>query len=87
MPFTSARVLAQHFLTNVPTIKEILRRKRGSKRFLRTGSDFLAPAQKVVRFEASPEMLGKLHESEKNHFEGIATGDESWFQYSDSSDF
>jgi hypothetical protein len=45
---------------------------------------FLSPAQKVARVEASTEMLRILHESEENHFEGIATGDEFWLQHSDS---
>jgi hypothetical protein len=43
---------------------------------------FSAPAQKVARTEASTEILRNLHESEENHFEGISTGNESWFQYS-----
>jgi hypothetical protein len=43
---------------------------------------FLSPAQKVARVETSTEMLRIRHESEENHFEGIAADDESWFQYS-----
>jgi hypothetical protein len=43
---------------------------------------FLLPAQKVARDEASTEMLRILHESGENHFEEIATGNESWSQYS-----
>jgi hypothetical protein len=43
---------------------------------------YLSPAQKVGRVETSTEMLRILHESEESHFEGIATSDESWFQYS-----
>jgi hypothetical protein len=46
---------------------------------------FLSPAQKVGHVEASAEMLRILHESEENHFEAVATGDEPWFQYSDFS--
>jgi hypothetical protein len=45
---------------------------------------FLSPAQSIARGEASTEMLQILHESEENYFQGIATGDESWFQCSDS---
>jgi hypothetical protein len=42
----------------------------------------LFPAQKVARVQASTEILLIRHESEENRFEGIATGDDSWFQYS-----
>jgi hypothetical protein len=38
-----------------------------------------------VCFLTGTEMVRIRHESEENHFEGIATGDESWFQYSDPS--
>jgi hypothetical protein len=41
---------------------------------------FLSPAQNVARVEASTEMLRILHESEENHFEGMARGDQPWFQ-------
>jgi hypothetical protein len=48
-PFASARVIAQHFLTTVPTIQDILQRK-----FSRRGvPHFLSPVQKVARVEAS----------------------------------
>jgi hypothetical protein len=39
----------------------------------------------VARVEASTKMLRLVHESEKNHFKGIATGDEYWFEYYDPS--
>jgi histone-lysine N-methyltransferase SETMAR len=81
-PFASARELAHHFLTSVPTIKEILQRELGMKKFTRRWvPHFLSPAQKVARVEASTEMLRILHEAEENDFDGIATGDESWFRY------
>jgi hypothetical protein len=38
-----------------------------------------------VRVEAKKEMLRILHESETNDFDGIATGDESWFQHTTAS--
>jgi hypothetical protein len=41
----------------------------------------LSDAQKVAGVEAAKEMLRILHESEVNDFDGIATGDESWFQH------
>jgi hypothetical protein len=39
-------------------------------------------AQKAARVEASNEILRFLQGSEVNQFDGIATGDESWFRYS-----
>jgi hypothetical protein len=42
----------------------------------------LSRTQKVARVEGSTETLRILHEPEEDHFEGITTGDESWFQYS-----
>jgi hypothetical protein len=41
------------------------------------GVRFVSPS-KVARIEASTEMPQILHEWEENHFERIATGDESW---------
>jgi hypothetical protein len=67
---------------SVPKIKEIHQRELGSKNSRGTGYPSSAPAQKVARVEESTEMLRILHEPEENHFKGIATGDESWFQYS-----
>jgi hypothetical protein len=40
----------------------------------------LSDAQKVALVEASKETLKVLHESETNDFDGIAAGEESWFQ-------
>jgi hypothetical protein len=51
------------------------------KRFAVLGAPFISPAQKAACVETFIEMLRILHESEENHFEAIATGDESWFQY------
>jgi hypothetical protein len=51
-PFASARVIAQHFLTTVPTIKDILQRELGMKKFSwRWVPHFLSPAQKVARVD------------------------------------
>jgi hypothetical protein len=81
-PFASARVIAQHFLVSIPTVKEILQRELGMRKFARRWvPHFLSEAQKLARVKASKAMLDILRESETNHFEGIATGDESWFRY------
>jgi hypothetical protein len=42
---------------------------------------FLSPDQAIACVETSTEMLRILHESEEDHFEGVATGDEFWFQF------
>jgi hypothetical protein len=77
-PFASARVIAQHFLTTVPTIKDILQRELGMGKFSRGWvPHFLSPAQKVACVEASKTILRVLQDAESNDFEGIATGDES----------
>jgi hypothetical protein len=81
-PFANPRVIAQHFLTMVPTINEILQRELGMRKFSRRWVfHFLSPAQKVARVEASKTILRVLQEAESNDFEEIATGDESWFTY------
>jgi hypothetical protein len=41
--------------------------------------------QKVAPAEVAKEMLRILQESETNDFDGIATGNESWFQYTTTS--
>jgi hypothetical protein len=83
-PWSSVWTFAE-FLTSLLTIKEILQREPGLKRFSsRWVPHLLSPAQNVARVEASTDMPRLLHESEENHFERIATGDEIWFQYSHS---
>jgi hypothetical protein len=81
-PFASARVITQHFFTTVLTIKDIPQRELGVKKFSRRWvPHFLSPAQKVAPVEASKTILRVLQDAELNGFEGIATGDESWFGY------
>jgi hypothetical protein len=85
-PFASARVIPQHFLTMVPTIKDILQRELEMRQFSRHRvPHFLSPAQKVARVEASKTILRVLSDTESNDFEGIATSDESWSRYCYSS--
>jgi hypothetical protein len=42
---------------------------------------FLSPAQKIVRIEALKIILRVPQDAESNDFEGIATGDKSWFRH------
>jgi hypothetical protein len=45
----------------------------------------LGHPQKVARVEAATEILRILQESEVNDFDGIATGDDPWFQHTPAS--
>jgi hypothetical protein len=85
-PVLSARIIAKHFLTTASTVKEILQRKLGMRKFSRRWVHHsLSGAQKVARVEAAKEMFRILQESETNDFDSIATGDESWFQHTTAS--
>jgi hypothetical protein len=69
-PFASARLIAQHFLTTVPTIRDILQRELGMRKFSRRWvPHFLSPAQNVARVEASKTILRVLQDAESNDFE------------------
>jgi hypothetical protein len=62
-------------------IKDILQRELGMRKFSRSWAPhFLSPAQEVVRVEASKTILRVQQDPESNDFEGITTGDESWFR-------
>jgi hypothetical protein len=81
-PFASARAIAKHLLVTISTVRKILKRESGMEKFSRLWVPHsLSSAQKVSRVEPSKEMLNIRQESETNYFDGIATGDESWFQY------
>jgi hypothetical protein len=45
------------------------------------GAPFAVPAQKLVTVETLTEILRTLDASEESHFDGLATGDESWCQF------
>jgi hypothetical protein len=75
-------MIANHFLVNPHTVKEILQRELGMRKFSRRSVPHsLTSAQHVAHVDASIEMLRILQESEANDFDGVTTGDESWFQY------
>jgi histone-lysine N-methyltransferase SETMAR len=81
-PFASASMIAKHFLVNPHMVKEIIQRELRMRKFSRRWVPHsLTPAQKVPRVDTSIEMLRILQESEANDFDGVTTGDESWFQY------
>jgi hypothetical protein len=71
-PFTSARAIAHHFLTTVPTTKDILQRELGVRKFSRRWvRHFPSPPQKVARVEGSQTILRVVQDAESNDFEGI----------------
>jgi transposase len=56
--FASARVIAQHFLTTVPAIKDILQRELGMRKFSRRWvPHFFSPAQKMARQGKYPSLV------------------------------
>jgi len=86
-PFTSAKVLAAQFQMHPTTIKEVLNRELGLRRFSRRWvPHLLTPQQKEMRVEKARTLLSLLEGKVETNFRGIATGDESWFQYSYQSD-
>jgi hypothetical protein len=81
-PFASICIIAKHSLMTALTVKEILRRELGMRKFSRHWVIYsLSDAQKVARVDRAREMLMILQESETNDFNSIPTGDESCFQY------
>jgi hypothetical protein len=68
-------------------IKEILGRELRLKTVARRWvPDQLNPSQKVHRVQAAKLLLQTRQMLQPNAFDGIATADESWFQYAEMSD-
>jgi hypothetical protein len=85
-PFASARTIAKHFLTTASIVKEILQRELRMRKFSRRWVPHsLSDAQKSARVETAEEISRILQQSEMNDFDGIATGDEPWFQHTMAS--
>jgi hypothetical protein len=81
-PFATARMRSRQFSAHPTTIKEILRRDLGLKKFARRWfSHQLNSSQNVQRVEAATLLLQIPQMLQPNALDGIATGDESWFQY------
>jgi hypothetical protein len=80
-PFAIARMLSRHFNVSATTAKEILARDLGLREFARRWvPQTLSDPQKVKGVEASTKRFRILNELEVDSFDGITTGDESWFQ-------
>jgi hypothetical protein len=74
-------MMSRQFSAHLTTIKEILRRDLGLKKFARRWvTHQLNPPQQVQRVEAAKLLLQIRQMLQPNAFDGIATGDESWFQ-------
>jgi hypothetical protein len=79
-------MLSRHFGVCATTVKDILVRDLGlSKLTRRWVPHTLSGPQKVKRVEGSTELFQILNDLEADSFHGIATGDESWFQYRSES--
>jgi hypothetical protein len=81
-PFASAKILSRHFDISPPTVKEILHRELGLKKYSRRWVPHeLSKGQKKCRVDQSEMLLDMLQLHAEHNFEGITTGDESWFPY------
>jgi hypothetical protein len=86
-PFSSTIVISRHFLTSPLTVKKILRRKLGLKKFNRRWVlHLLSDDRAKLRVVSSRKLLSLLGTYAERNFKRIATGDESWFRYSSYSD-
>jgi histone-lysine N-methyltransferase SETMAR len=86
-PFASANMMAKHFRIARGTVTDILRRDLGLRKFTRRWVPHqLSPAQKADRVKCSRALLLRLQQLQQFDFEGITTGDESWFRYQYDSD-
>jgi hypothetical protein len=75
-------MMSRQFSARLTTTKEILRRDLGLKKFARRWvTDQPNRSQKGQRVEAAKLLLQILQMFQPNAFDGIATGDESWFQF------
>jgi hypothetical protein len=86
-PFSSAKAISKHFRISPSTVKQILRRELGLKKFSRRSvPHLLSHYQKKSWVDARWKLLSLLGIYAAPNFKGIATGDESWFKCSSYSD-
>jgi hypothetical protein len=77
--FPRAKLISRHFRISPPAVKEILGRKWGLKKFTRRLFSHLLSDQKKLPIDASRKLLSLLGIYAEHNFEGMATGNESWF--------
>jgi hypothetical protein len=78
-PFASAKQIAKHFYLSQHTVKEILQRELGFKKYKRKWiPHLLTEPQKSNRVQCAQELLQTLENESATDFEGVVTGDETW---------
>jgi hypothetical protein len=83
----TSRVMAMHFNVSHFTVKDILSRELGLRKFSRRRVPYqLSDPQKNCCVDTSVELLALLDQYSELQFEGIVTGDESWVCYHIESD-
>jgi hypothetical protein len=81
-PIASANIIAKHFDISVLTVKDLLIRELGLRKFTRRWvSHSLSAAQKREWVTQSRLMLDLLRQHQAADFKAIATKDESWLCY------
>jgi hypothetical protein len=81
-PFDTANIIAKHFDISVSTVKDLLIRELGLRRFTRRWVPHSpSAAQKRERGTQSRLLLDLLRQHQAPDFKAVATGDESWFCY------
>jgi hypothetical protein len=86
-PFANVSLIAQYFGLSKPTIKDIIERELGLRRFSRKWLPHsLSESQKADRVAMATNLLNLLREQAQFSFSQIVTGDESWFLYLYQSD-
>jgi hypothetical protein len=81
-PFISAKILAKHFSTSLPTIRRILKTNIGLKKFSRRRVPHdLTDDRERIRCTIPAGFLGVVRSDESSGFSHVVTGDESWSSY------
>jgi hypothetical protein len=79
-PFLSAHILAKRFAVSPHTIKEILTRDLGMRKFTRRWvTHDLSAADEAKRVVDARTLLQALRNNQNQNFSHIMTGDEIWF--------
>jgi hypothetical protein len=86
-PFSSTKVMPRHFLISPVNCERNCETRAGTEKFsTRSVPHLFSEHQKKVRIDPSQKLLSMLGMYAEHYSEGIAAGDESWFQYSAYSD-
>jgi hypothetical protein len=78
--FASAKIMLRHFGVRPATVKGILIRELGFKKYTRRSVPYLPDAaQKRHHRLSTIELIKRVRQRERWDFNGITTEDESWF--------